>query len=109
MRKLGAFVVALALSAVGAQAAGADPTQHFTTSFAIQCNGTTYVIVEKSGSSNVITVNGAPSNSVSVLFRLVFGSTAVVDKPIPSTGHVQVCTGEADGMAFTAWTLITPG
>lgn len=108
MRKLSvAFVVALALSAVGS--AGADPTKHFTGSFAIQCGGTTYVIVEKPGSSNVITANGAPSNSVSVLFRLVVGGETIVDKPLPKTGHLRVCTGAFDGEAFTAWTVITPG
>jgi hypothetical protein len=110
LRKLAvAFVIAFALSAVGAHSAGADPTKHFTGSFAIQCGGTTYVIVEKPGASHVITANGAPSNSVSVLFRLVIGGETIVDKPLPKTGHLQICTGAFDGEAFTAWTLITPG
>jgi hypothetical protein len=107
-------VAAAALILVAVAPAGADPTRHFTGSFAINCGGVEHVIVEKAGSSNVLTVNGAPSNAVSVLFRLVVttpeGTTTEVDKPLPKTGHVQICTGEFEpGVAFTAWTLITPG
>jgi hypothetical protein len=108
-RKLSCTFLVLALSALFAQPAGADPTNHFTASFPITCGGVTYVIVEKAGSSNVITANGALSKSVSVLFRLVVGGETIVDKPLPKTQHLQVCTGAFDGVPFTAWTIITPG
>jgi hypothetical protein len=116
MRKvLLAFVAALAVAAASAQLAAADPTRHFTESFPIDCGGKTYLLVSKVGSSQVITVDGVPSNSVSVLFRLVLsgpsGSQTLVDKPLPKTAHLTVCTGPGDspGETITAWTLITPG
>ena len=113
MRKV-AVLAALAGFALAAPAANADPTVHFTESFAIQCGEDVYVIVAKPGTSQVLTVNGAPSNAVSVLFRLVNTtpggeSTTLVDKPLPPNGKVLVCTSEglAPGDTITAWTLIT--
>jgi hypothetical protein len=64
------LLAALALLLGSAASAGADPTQHFTGSFDLICGGNTLTVVDKPGSSNVITVNGQPSNSVSLLFGL---------------------------------------
>jgi hypothetical protein len=66
------LVTALTLATGGTAAsitasAGADPTLHFTGTFVITCGGNTLTLVAKPGSSNVLTVNGQPSNSVSVL------------------------------------------
>jgi hypothetical protein len=108
-RKLSCTFLVLALSALFAQPAGADPTKHFTELFPITCGDVTYVLVSKQGSSTIITANGAPSNSVSVLFRLIIGGETIVDKPLPNTQHLQVCTGTSDGLPLTAWTIITPG
>jgi hypothetical protein len=114
MRKFLLLVgLALALCASAVPAASADPTNHFTESFAINCGGDVYVIVSKPGASQVLTLNGAPSNAVSVLFRLVntgtSGTTTLVDKPLPKNEKVLVCTTEglAPGDTLTAWTLIT--
>jgi hypothetical protein len=102
--------VALAVLAPGA---GADPTQHFTVSFTIICGDNTLVIVSKPGSSNVVTVNGGATNSVSVLFGLhVFddqGNT-IIDFRKPGNQPVQTCTDTSwpTGWTATAETIITP-
>jgi hypothetical protein len=109
MGKLSCAFLVLMLSMLFAQPAGADPTKHFPPGLTTTCGGVTYVIVDKPGSSNVITANGAPSNSVAVLFRAVVGGETIVDKPLPRTQHLQVCTGIFEGAPFTAWIVITPG
>jgi hypothetical protein len=107
------LVAALALLLGSAASAGADPTQHFTGSFDVICGGNTLTIVDKPGSSNVITVNGQPSNSVSILFGLtirvdgeiVFDFQKATDNP-----NVVVCdipSGEP-GLEFTVRVINTP-
>jgi len=79
--------------------AGADPTQHFVDAFDITCGGDTYTVVSKPGSSNVITVNGEPSNSVTVFFgitvredgEVVFEFQKAEDNP-----NVIVCEGNPE-------------
>jgi hypothetical protein len=116
MRRLIAslFTVFVAGLGVLAPGAGADPTNHFTDSFTIICGGNLLVIVAKPGSSNVLTVNGQPSNSVSVLFGLhVFDASGntVIDFRKPGNPPVQTCTDTSwpSGFTGTAETLITPG
>ena len=72
------LLATLALFVASAASAGADPTRHFTGSFVITCGGNTLTIVEKPGSSNVLTVNGEPSNSVSILLGLTETQNGVV-------------------------------
>ena len=96
-----------------APAAGADPTQHFSATFTIICGGNALEIVAKPGSSNVVTVNGQPSNSVSILFGLHVtddhGQT-VIDFRKPGNQPVQTCrdTSWPSGWTATAETIITP-
>jgi hypothetical protein len=106
------LVAALALLLGSAASAGADPTQHFTGSFDVFCGGNTLTIVDKPGSSNVITVNGQPSNSVSILFGLtirengeiVFDFQKATDNP-----KVVVCDVEPEpGFEFTVRVINTP-
>jgi hypothetical protein len=79
-RLISAIVLALACLATAAAPANADPVMHFGV-FTINCpNHVEYVIVSKPGSSNVVTVNGVASNSVSILMGFT-----VVDK---ATGAV---------------------
>jgi hypothetical protein len=68
----------LALLLGSAASAGADPTQHFTGTFVATCGGNTLTVVAKPGSSNVLTVNGEPSNSVSILLGLTETQNGVV-------------------------------
>jgi hypothetical protein len=100
---------ALALS----PGAGADPTNHFTESFTIICGGHAIVILDKPGSSNVVTFEGQPSTSVSILFGLQVtddGGNTVIDFRKPGNQPVQTCrdTSAPAGFTATAETLITP-
>jgi hypothetical protein len=107
--------VALVLAGVAVGRANADPTVYFGDSFTIVCGGHSYVIVSKPGSSNVITVDGQPSNGVSVLFGLHVvddGGNVVLDIHKPALEHQQftTCTDTSwpPGWTATAQTLITP-
>jgi hypothetical protein len=116
MRRIG-YLAAMLLVCAGllAGTGNADPTKHWTDSFTIVCGGHNYVIVSKPGSSNVITIDGQPSNSVSILFGL-----HVVDdqgnvfldfrKPGAASAKATVCTDTSwpPGWTATAWTLLTP-
>jgi hypothetical protein len=112
-------VVLLGFAAVAATA-GADPTRHFTVPFTILCGPNQdieVVIVSKPGSSNVVTVNGQPTNAVSILFSLYVvddQNNVVVDYHKPSASHdhpqIQTCvdTSWPPGWSATAETRITP-
>jgi hypothetical protein len=110
---VGLASLALGIFGVGAGIASADPVQHFGT-FTIQCGGNTLVIVSKPGSSNVVTVNGSPSNSVSILMGIVVTVDGVVveefHKPYTRHQDVTICT-EVDpgpGISVVAEVLNTP-
>jgi hypothetical protein len=112
------FLASLALGAVVALSvlapgAGADPTRHFDVTFDIICGGNTISIISKPGSSAAVTVNGQPSNSVSILFGLRIvddQGNVVVDFRKPGNQPVQTCTDTSapPGWTATATTLITP-
>jgi hypothetical protein len=115
MRRFLVSLLTASLLSCGALAtgAGADPTQHFTVTFTIVCGGNDLVIVAKPGSSNVVTVNGLASTSVSVLFGLHVVDNlgnVVVDFTKPGHQPVQTCTDTSwpTGWTATAETLITP-
>jgi hypothetical protein len=106
---LATFVVALALPVASANA---DPTNHFGT-FEVTCGGHTLVITDKPGSSTVVTFDGQPSTSVSILMGLVFSvdGEVVVEFHKPFTTHqdVTVCTAsEAPGELLAVETILTP-
>jgi len=95
-----------------ASVASADPTAHFST-FTIHCGGNVYEIVSKPGSSNVVTVNGLPSTSVSVLMGLtitVSGETVFeFHKPFTEHQSFTVCRDEEPGgVVVVAEVLFTP-
>ena len=101
--------------AVAVGTANADPTVHWSDSFTITCGGHTIVIVSKPGSSNVLTIDGQPSNAVSVLFGLHVEDdqgNVVLDIHKPALDHQQftTCTDTSwpPGWTATAQTLITP-
>ena len=103
----------LGISFVVASTAAADPVRHFET-FTIQCGSDTLEIVSKPGSSNVVTVNGMPSNSVSILKGITVTVNGVVveefHKPFTEHQEVVICT-EVDpgaGLVVVAETLLTP-
>jgi hypothetical protein len=107
------FCLVLAVLALGSGTASADPVQHFDT-FTIQCGGDTLVIASKPGSSTVVTVNGMPANSVSILMGITVTVNGVVDfefhKPFTQHQDVTICT-EVDpgaGVTVVAETLLTP-
>jgi hypothetical protein len=111
--RIGATLVAtLALLLGTASSAGADPTQHFTESFDIVCAGNTLTIVSKPGSSNVITVNGQPSNSVSILFGLTVrehGEVVFDFQKATNNPNVVVCHIPAEpGTEITLRVINTP-
>jgi hypothetical protein len=114
-RRLAVGLTTLGLMAVtvGAGSAIADPVQHFGT-FTIQCGADTLVIVSKPGSSNVVTINGVPTNSVSILMGIVVTVDGVVveefHKPYTEKQDVTICT-EVDpgpGVTVVAEVLNTP-
>jgi hypothetical protein len=106
------FVATLALLLGSAASAGADPTQHFTGSFDVVCGGNTLTIVEKPGSSNVITVNGEPSNSVSILFGVTIredGEVVFDMQKATNNPNVVECTVPAEpGTEITVRVINTP-
>jgi hypothetical protein len=114
VRKLALIAaVALALAATLISGATADPTKHFTDSFTIICGGNSWVIVSKPGSSNVLTVNGQDTNSVSILFGLHVvddQGNVVLDFHKPGKAPVTTCadTSWPAGWTATATTLLTP-
>jgi hypothetical protein len=92
--------------------ASADPTNHFGT-FEITCGGHSLVIVSKPGSSNVVTFDGQPSTSVSILKGLTYTVDGVVveefHKPFTSHQDVTVCTETpAPGELVVVETILTP-
>ena len=115
MRRSLALLFTSMLLAFGALAsgAGADPTNHFTVTFTIICGGNDLAIVAKPGSSNVVTVNGQPSTSVSVLFGLHVvddQGNVVVDFRRPGHQPVQSCTDTSwpSGWTASAYSIISP-
>ena len=103
------FVVALVLPAAFANA---DTTNHFGT-FEINCGGHVLVIVDKPGSSAVVTFDGQPSTSVSILmgFRFSVDGEVVVEsfKPFKENQETTYCTAsEAPGELLEVWTFLTP-
>jgi hypothetical protein len=115
MRALLSTLAAVAAAAALTGSATADPTKHFDLSFTIVCGGHEVVIVSKPGSSNILTVDGQPSNGVSVLFGLYVtdeNGDVVVDfrKPGAASTNATVCTDTSwpPGWTATAWTLLTP-
>jgi hypothetical protein len=115
-RLISAIVLACVYLASASAPASADPVRHFST-FSITCAGTTFVVVSKPGSSNVVTVNGVPSNSISILM----GLTVTVDgavvfefhKPytLNQSDRIAVCTenGDPPGVIVVAEVKFTPG
>jgi hypothetical protein len=110
--------VALALTsltlvtlAVGAGSASADPVQHFDT-FTIQCGSDTLVIVSKPGSSNVVTINGMPTNSVSILMGIIVTVNGEVvfefHKPYTENQDVTICTFDSGPEHVVVEVLNTP-
>jgi hypothetical protein len=91
-----ASLLALGVLAMGVGSANADPLQHFTGTFAIQCGSDTLVLVAKPGSSNIVTINEMPSNGVSILMgaTVTVSGVVVLDFHKPFTEHqdVTVCT-----------------
>jgi hypothetical protein len=72
----------------------ADPVNHVDT-FTSQCGSDTLVLVAKPGSSNILTINGAPTNSVSILMGITVTVAGVVayefHKPYTENQQVTVC------------------
>ena len=106
---LATLTIALVLPA---STANADPTNHFGT-FTISCGGHALVITSQPGASNVVTFDGQPSNSVSVLMGLTFTVDGDVvmefHKPFVDRQDVTVCTSsEAPGELLVVETLLTP-
>jgi hypothetical protein len=98
MRRPGTLLAAaliLVALVVPTATASADPTNHFGT-FEITCDGHSLVISDKPGSSNVVTFDGQPSTSVSILKGFTITIDGVVDeefhKPFTRHQNVTVCT-----------------
>ena len=115
-RMIAAIAIALGYLASSSAPASADLVGHFST-FSITCAGNVFEIVSKPGSSNVVTVNGVPSNSISILM----GITVTVDglivfefhKPYTSnqSDRTAICTenGDPPGVIVVAEVKFTPG
>jgi hypothetical protein len=93
--------------------AGADPTQPFVDAFDITCGGDTYTVVSKPGSSNVLTINGEPSNSVTAFFGMtvrVDGEVVFEFQKAENNPNVIVCEGhpEDPGVEVTLRVINTP-
>jgi hypothetical protein len=92
---------------LGAVSANADPVRAFE-AFEVQCGADTLVVVSKPGSSTVVTINGVPSNSVSILMGITITISGVVvtefHKPYTQKQHVTTCT-EIDPGADTTIVL----
>ena len=112
MKRLALMVYALVAAAAAITgSAGADPIQHFDT-FTIHCGSDTFVLVSKPGSSNVVTINGMPSNSVHILMGVVLTVDGQVveefHKPYASNQDVRICRDSAPGVTIVAEVLTTP-
>ena len=111
MRLLFAALTAALL--LPATTASADPTNHFGT-FEITCGGHSLVISDKPGSSTVVTFDGQPSTSVSILKGLVasIDGTVVFEFHKPFTAHqdTTVCTatGPDPGETQVVEMILTP-
>lgn len=105
-RRVAVALISLTLVtlAVGAGSAFADPVRPFDT-FTIQCGSDTLVIVSKPGSSNVVTINGVPTNSVSILMGIIVTVNGVVveefHKPYTRNQDVTICTEVDPGPGIT--------
>ena len=89
-----------------------DPTNHFGT-FTLTCGEHTLVIRNQPGASNVVTFDGEPSTSGSVLKGLTFSIDGEVvlefHKQFVEHQDVTICTaGEAPGELLVVETLLTP-
>lgn len=115
-RSIAAIVLALVYLVSAGNAASADPIQHFST-FSITCARTTFVLVSKPGSSNVVTVNGVPSNSISILMGLTITVDGAVvfefHKPytLNQSDRIATCieNGDPPGVHVVAEVKFTPG
>lgn len=115
-RSIAAIVLALVYLVSDGNAASADPIRHLST-FKITCAGNVFELVSKPGSSNVVTVNGMPSNSVSILMGLTITVDGVVvfefHKPftLNQSDRIAVCieNGDPPGVHVVAEVKFTPG
>jgi hypothetical protein len=118
-RLLAVFAVAL-LGLVGAGSSSADPVKHFGT-FVNDCGEYgTVEIVSKPGSSQVVALNGAPSNSVALLvdYELFIDGEFIDFTPgaqyqppgIQNNQTLVVCYDVSLTLPdyFKAWVLFTP-
>jgi hypothetical protein len=109
-----ALCLALMILAIGVGSAKADPLNHFTGTFASQCGSDTIVVVAKPGSSNVVSINGVPTNAVAVLMGLKVTENGVVvqefHKPYSQNHDVLTCVDLTTPPGTTAVyeILITP-
>ena len=120
MRQLLVTLVVAAGAMLVPAGAGADPVRHFPT-FVIDCGSYGKAeIVSKPGSSNVVMLSGAPSNSVALLmgYEAFFGGE-LIDITVGSQyqppgqqdrGNLVVCfdTTVAAPDYFKAFVLFTP-
>jgi hypothetical protein len=114
-RLIAAIVLALVYLASASAPASADPAKFST--FTITCAGTTFEVISKPGSSNVVTVNGVPSNSVAILMGITVTDHGVVvvdfHKPyaLNQADRIAVCTenGHPEGLIVIVEVKITPG
>jgi hypothetical protein len=115
-RLTAAIVLALVYLASASAPASADLGNHFST-FTITCAGKVFELVSKPGSSNVVTVNGVPSNSISILMGLTITVHGLVvfefHKPyaLNQADRIAICT-ENDtppGVTVVAEVKFTPG
>src|SRR5438876_4904460 len=93
-RMVAAVVIAFGYLASSSAPASADLVGHFST-FSITCAGNVFEIVSKPGSSNVVTVHGGRSNSISILM----GITVTVDGVIVFEVHKPYTLNESDRTA----------
>jgi hypothetical protein len=117
LKRHAAFVslcLALIVMAVGAGSAKADPLNHFTGTFSSQCGSDIVVVIAKPGSSNVVSINGVPTNAVAVLMGLKVTVDGVVvqefHKPYSQNHDVLTCIDLTTPPGTTAVyeILITP-
>ncbi len=120
MRQLLAILSVAAIALAASSSATADPVRHFET-FVNDCGSYgTVEIVSKPGSSQVVEINGAPSNSVALLvdYELFLDGELIDFTPgaqyqprgIQNNHELVVCfdTTLAAPDYFKAWVLFTP-
>jgi hypothetical protein len=115
-RFISAIVLAFVFLASASAPASADPVRHFPT-FTIACGGDMWVIVSKPGSSNVVSVNAMPSNSISILMGFTIREAGVIvaemHKPyaLNHGDRIVYCQDLSvpAGVTFTAEVKFTPG